>query len=221
MSVVPPVLPQPRAFARVVVLDPHGTGASDPMPGGSLPTVEDWSDDIRAVLDAVGIDRAAVVGLGGFADRDVFSATHPARTSALVLVNGSHFRTDGMTPEAREALIEFASSGWGSVELGRLIVPSATEAERELLARHHRQLASPARAHTMMRMQLETDVRDALPLIQCRPWPSVGRWHDGATGPCPVSCRPSPIRSSSSFLVGTTCQPSAMQSRSSTRFAPS
>ena len=155
------------AFARVVVLDPHGTGASDPMPGGSLPTVEDWSEDIRAVLDAVGIDRAAVVGLGpGSPIAIVFAATHPARTSALVLVNGSHFRTDGMTPEAREAFIEFASSGWGSVELGRLVVPSATEAERELLARHHRQLASPARAHTMMRMQLETDVRDALPLIQ-------------------------------------------------------
>src|SRR3954466_10625615 len=69
------------AFARVVVLDPHGMGASDPKPGGSLPTLEDWSEDIRAVLDAVGIERAAVVGLGpGSPIAIAFAATHPART---------------------------------------------------------------------------------------------------------------------------------------------
>jgi class 3 adenylate cyclase len=119
------------------------------------------------VLDAVEIDRAAVVGLGpGSPIAIVFAATHPERTSALVLVNGSHFRLDGMAPEARESVIEMASSGWGSAEFGRLVVPSATDAERELLARHHRQLASPGRVRTMMRMLMETDVRDALPLIQ-------------------------------------------------------
>src|SRR5512146_3061284 len=76
-------------FARVILLDKRGTGVSDPVPLGALPTLEQWMDDVRAVLDAAGSERAAIVaGLGASFLALLFAATYPGRTSALVLVDG-------------------------------------------------------------------------------------------------------------------------------------
>src|SRR6266516_126753 len=76
------------AFSRVVLFDRRGTGASDRLSSVSEQTWEDWIDDVRAVLDAVGIDRTAIIAPSDAGPMGVlFAATHPDRASALVLLN--------------------------------------------------------------------------------------------------------------------------------------
>ena len=72
------------AFSRLVVFDKRGTGLSDPV--ASAPTLEERADDLRAVMDAAGMERAAVLGISeGGTMALMFAAGHPERTSALVL----------------------------------------------------------------------------------------------------------------------------------------
>ena len=74
-------------YARLIVFDKRGTGLSDRDVG--VPTLEERSDDIRAVMDAAGSQRAALVGLSEGAPMSVvFAASHPGRVSALVLYGG-------------------------------------------------------------------------------------------------------------------------------------
>ena len=76
------------SFSRVIWYDKRGTGVSDPVPLASLPTIERWSDDARTVLDAVGVDAAALIGdTEGGPMAAMLAASHPERVRALVLVN--------------------------------------------------------------------------------------------------------------------------------------
>src|SRR6266542_1688223 len=71
------------SFARLIVLDKRGTGLSDPVPLDRLPTLEERMDDVRAVMDAVGSERAAVFGFSeGGVMSALFAATYPERTTA-------------------------------------------------------------------------------------------------------------------------------------------
>jgi pimeloyl-ACP methyl ester carboxylesterase len=106
------------SFSRLIVLDVRGTGLSDRAP--ELPTLEEQIDDVLAVLDAVASERAALFGLsqgGGLAT--MFAATHPDRTTALVLFGAYAriMRTEnypfGRTPEEYEKLMLIADEGWG------------------------------------------------------------------------------------------------------------
>ena len=84
------LLNQLASFSRVIVFDKRGTGLSDPIAVDALPTIEEWIDDLRAVLDAVGSERTVLLsGMGASVMALVFAATYPERTSALVLVDGS------------------------------------------------------------------------------------------------------------------------------------
>ena len=75
-------------FSRLILLDPRGCGASDPIPLEPLPTWEDEADDLGAVLDAVGSTQAAVFAWSDAAPPALFyTATHPERIRALVLAN--------------------------------------------------------------------------------------------------------------------------------------
>src|SRR5438445_9011931 len=75
------------SFARLIMFDKRGTGLSDPVTG--TPTFEERMDDIRAVMDAVGSERAALLGFSeGAALSAVFAATYPERTISLVLYDG-------------------------------------------------------------------------------------------------------------------------------------
>ena len=94
-------------------------GLSDPVV--DPPPLEDWMDDVRAVMDAVGSERAAIVGHGyGGQLGALFAASHPERTRALVLINAFArlARTDdyhaGMPPSAQEQVLEQIRVGWGS-----------------------------------------------------------------------------------------------------------
>src|SRR5207247_5302477 len=76
------------SFSRVILLDKRGTGMSDPVAISELPTLEQRMDDVRAVLDAIGSERAACFGwsVGGPLSI-LFAAAHPERTVALVLLS--------------------------------------------------------------------------------------------------------------------------------------
>ena len=77
------------SLGRLIFFDQPGTGASDPVTPGALPTLEQWADSITAVLDDLGSREAVLVaGVGAFATAALFAATHPSRTTALVVLEG-------------------------------------------------------------------------------------------------------------------------------------
>ena len=79
-------LRQIAAFSRLIVLDQRGTGLSDRVPNSELPTLEQRADDLRAVLDAAGSERPAILAFWeGGTMAAVFAASHPERTRALIL----------------------------------------------------------------------------------------------------------------------------------------
>lgn len=74
------------SLGRVILFDQPGSGASDPVEPGALPTLEQWTDSITAVLDALEIPEVALVTYAGATSTAaVFAATHPSRTTALLL----------------------------------------------------------------------------------------------------------------------------------------
>jgi len=109
------------SFSRLIVFDKRGIGLSDGIPEGQLPTLEERMDDIRAVLDAAGSERAAVMGQGyGTPIAALFAATYPERTSALVLyspVAKTGLKTDdypwASSPEERDECAAALDRGVG------------------------------------------------------------------------------------------------------------
>jgi pimeloyl-ACP methyl ester carboxylesterase len=77
------------SLGRLIFLDQPGSGASDPVTPGALPTLEQWADSITAVLDHLGSSEAVLVAnVGAFATAALFAATYPSRTTALVVLEG-------------------------------------------------------------------------------------------------------------------------------------
>jgi class 3 adenylate cyclase len=163
------------SFSRLILFDPRGMGLSDPAPYAALSTWEDWTEDIRTVLDAVGSQRAAI-----FAERDftypamLFAATCPERTAGLILARPSA-RTlavadypEGMSPEAFEQFIQLFQTKWGTAEFSAMAAPSLAHdpASLGLHARILRASSSPKRAAEHMRYWLQVDVRPYLPAIR-------------------------------------------------------
>jgi len=110
------------SYAREAMFDKRGTGLSDRDCG--IPTLEERMDDVRAVMDAAGSDRAALFGQSEGGPMSIlFAATHPERTRALVLY-GSFARSNqrDWSPERFEArMVEF-DRGWGTRSCGRNLV---------------------------------------------------------------------------------------------------
>jgi pimeloyl-ACP methyl ester carboxylesterase len=111
------------SFSRLISFDKYGIGLSDPAPPGSLPPLEEWMDDVRAVVDAAGSERAAILGAGeGGIMAAMFAATYPDRTSSLILGNSaarlswaSNYPI-GMPAEEQEMLIRLVEQTWGTAE---------------------------------------------------------------------------------------------------------
>ena len=77
------------SLGRLIFFDQPGTGVSDPVTSGALPTLEQWADSITAVLDDLGSSEAVLLAPNGaLAPAALFAATHPSRTSALVVLEG-------------------------------------------------------------------------------------------------------------------------------------
>ena len=98
--------------ARVIMFDNRGTGLSDPV--SEVPSLELRMDDVRAVMDAVGTERAAQLGISeGGPLATLFAATYPERCRGLVLY-GSFARSSWITPEGLEAYLGYVERAWGS-----------------------------------------------------------------------------------------------------------
>ncbi len=163
------------SFGRLIMLDKRGTGLSDrPRELGPLET---RMDDIRAVLDAAGAERATLVGLGeGGHTSAIFAATYPERTEALVLVGtpARLVRTDdypyGPTEEEWRAHLRDIRERWGTRELfeaqAREMNPEADEEFVDWFVTCQRFCASPGAALTFFRVYGETDLREMLPTIR-------------------------------------------------------
>lgn len=163
------------SFCRLIRFDKRGTGMSDRV--GSLPTLETRMDDLRAVMDAVGSERAAIIGVSEGASMAIlFAATYPDRAWALVL-EGAFARTLwapdypwGIREEEFERELSEEMQGWGSrehsLEMARELAPSASPEEWEPLAKMIRQGASPGAARDLELMSRQIDVRHALPAIR-------------------------------------------------------
>ncbi len=160
--------------ARVLVFDKRGTGLSDRVTGA--PTLEERSDDIRAVMDAAGSQRAALFGVSeGVPMSVVFAASHPERVSALVLYGGMarvlwapDYLFGDTEREYRKSLEDefdaFVTPGGLEEEL-RSGCPSASEAEVRALARMFRYGSSPSANEALERMNMAIDVREVLPVV--------------------------------------------------------
>ena len=161
-------------FARVVEFDKRGTGLSDRVPEDRLPTMEVRMDDIRAVMDAAGLERASIFGFSeGGALAMLFAATYPERTTSLVIW-GSYAsmlkRPDyqwGMTEEDLDAAAAAYTERWGTgVGLGPFVPSRAHDpATRRWWGRFQRMAASPSAAVALLRMNSQIDIRGALSAI--------------------------------------------------------
>ena len=153
------------SLGRLIFFDQLGTGASDPVPLGALPSFEQWADSIMAVLDDLGSREAVLLAGGGALPAAVFAATHPSRITALVALE-VYAHPLAERPEGGRA--EAAVAVWGTGELHHLLNPDMpwNEEIRASWARMERLAASPAIAALMMPVVTEMDVRALLPAIR-------------------------------------------------------
>jgi class 3 adenylate cyclase len=173
-SLVRPLLERLCSFCRLVLFDKRGTGASERDVGA--PTLEERMDDVRAVMDAAGLDNAALFGPSEGGPMSIlFAATYPERVTALVLY-GTGARGRG-APDYEcgygweRGLLELgkiADEEWGQ---GRSLAQFASEmaeipSMRQMWGRWERLGASPRGAKQLTEMVLDIDVRPILETLQ-------------------------------------------------------
>jgi pimeloyl-ACP methyl ester carboxylesterase len=154
------------SLGRLIYFDQPGTGASDPVTPNALPTLEQWADSITAVLDDLGSSEAVLVaGNAAFAPAALFAATHPSRTTALVVLGG--YADAGGTRLVRDELQAGWVRNWGSGESLHASNPDMpwNEEIRAAWARHERLAASPRTLALVVPLAWELDVRAGLPTI--------------------------------------------------------
>jgi pimeloyl-ACP methyl ester carboxylesterase len=161
------------SFTRLILFDKRGTGLSDRV--SNVPNLETRMDDVRAVMDAAGSSRAALLGCSeGAAMCLLFAATYPGRTTALIM-DGSFARRTwspdhpwGPTKEELERTVEAAVRDWGGPVGIETRAPSMAKDPRfrDWWARYLRTGASPGAFRAIMQMNSEIDARDVLPAIR-------------------------------------------------------
>lgn len=177
------------SFSRLTLLDKRGTGLSDRVSPNDIPGIEQRKDDLKAVMDEVGINRAALVGVSdGGPLAMLFAATYPDRTESLVLVNtySKRIRSDdhqeALTPEAYGDFVREASEHWGQPVAAELLAPGSANDPRfrDWWGAALRMSMSPGAARAMLEMNSDIDVRAALSAIHV-PTLIVHRTGDMAT----------------------------------------
>lgn len=160
------------SFSRLVMFDKRGTGTSDKV--NELPTLEQRMDDVRAVMDTVGIQRATLLGVSeGGPMCALFAATYPSRTTSLILYGSYAKRLKSSdypwapSLEERHRWFDLIEQGWGgTVDLGTL-APSVAGSKSftDWWAAYLRMSASPRDALALAQMNTEIDIRNVLPSI--------------------------------------------------------
>jgi pimeloyl-ACP methyl ester carboxylesterase/DNA-binding winged helix-turn-helix (wHTH) protein len=163
------------SMARLILFDKRGTGLSDPVPVDQLPTLEQRMDDVRAVMDAAGSERAVLLGVSeGGPMCSLFAATYPEKTEALIMI-GSYARRLrdydypwGPTPAERDAFCRALLADWGGpVGLAERAPSRADDpAFRSWWASYLRMGASPGAAVALTTMNAQIDVRHVLPSVR-------------------------------------------------------
>ncbi len=168
-----PILQNPPPYARMIAFDKRGGGLSDRSFGTG--TLEDRMDDVRAVMDAVGLRRAAVMGaIDGAPMAIAFAATYPDRVTALVLWSAYARLAQapdypiGIARDVYEGAIERTRRLWGT---GRALIGYTVDAEDHAdalrrLAHLERNVGTPRAIAEQFMLNYETDVSTALPLVQ-------------------------------------------------------
>ena len=163
------------SFSRLILFDKRGTGLSDRVPIAQLPTLEQRMDDVRAVMDAVGSERAALCGVSeGGPMCSLFAATYPEKTVALVMIGtyAKRIRDDDYpwapTTEERQHFFQEMQEQWGGpVGLEERAPSMADDPQfREWWATYLRMGASPGAALALTEMNAQIDVRQVLPSIR-------------------------------------------------------
>jgi class 3 adenylate cyclase len=159
-------------FGRVITFDKRGTGLSDRSLGHG--SVAERMDDIRAVMDAAGCGRAALVGISeGGPLAIAFAATYPDRVMSLVLwaTFARYLWADdfpeGLEPAPVLELIDDVAGRFGTGEVLRQFVTGipTDDENRRLIARYERGASTPAMAREILRQNVHMDVRSALPAL--------------------------------------------------------
>jgi pimeloyl-ACP methyl ester carboxylesterase/DNA-binding winged helix-turn-helix (wHTH) protein len=163
------------SFSRLILFDKRGTGLSDRVPLSELPTLEQRMDDVRAVLESVGSERAALCGVSeGGPMCSLFAATYPEKTSAVVMI-GTYAKRIwapdypwAPTAEHRQEFYEEMQREWGGpVGLEERAPSVANDPHfREWWATYLRMGASPGAALALTKMNADIDVRHVLSSIR-------------------------------------------------------
>ncbi len=162
------------SFSRLILFDKRGTGLSDPVAIEHLPTLEQRMDDLRAVMDEVGSEQAALFGHSeGGVMSILFAATYPERTSALITLGTfakriwSEDYPWAPTPEQREREYEDIEATWGRDIDFEVYAPSTADdpAFRTSMLRYLRRSASPQAALALLKMNTQADIRHVLPVV--------------------------------------------------------
>lgn len=159
------------SFARLILFDKRGTGMSDRVPDNRLPTLEERMDDVRAVMDAVGSERATIFGASEGGNMSIlFAATYPQRVAALCTFSCFAKRIWSSdypwapTPEERQLTYEAIERDWAA---GFATTAPSLDPERMAqLVTYYRRCASPGAALALMKMNTQIDVREVLPTIR-------------------------------------------------------
>ena len=163
------------SFARLILFDKRGTGLSDRVPNNELPTLEQRMDDVRAVMDAAGSERAALCGVSeGGPMCSLFAATYPEKTLALVMIGtyAKRVRDEDYpwapTADERQHFFNEIREHWGGpVGLEERAPSVANDPQfRDWWATYLRMGASPGAALALTEMNAAIDVRQVLPTIR-------------------------------------------------------
>jgi class 3 adenylate cyclase/pimeloyl-ACP methyl ester carboxylesterase len=160
------------SFSRLIMLDRRGVGASDPVSLEALPNWEEFADDALAVLDAVGSDRAVLLGANEAGPTAIlFAATRPERTHSLILFNstvGSQPAVPDMTGEERDAIEAFVEEHWGTEEGAAAFVPESADdpVQVRFHAKNMRMSCGPRQAAAYLRQSLDVDLTHVLPAVR-------------------------------------------------------
>jgi class 3 adenylate cyclase len=154
------------SFARAIFFDRRGTGLSDPVEG--LPSLDLQMDDLDAVLDAVGVERVALIGAVEAGLCAMYAATHPDRVSALVLINVAGSGEVTLGDERRARILDLIENHWGEGRFAQLYAPERARDERfaDWWARFERACVSPLVARRIVDLNAQADVTGVLPAIR-------------------------------------------------------
>jgi class 3 adenylate cyclase len=154
------------SFARLIRFDRRGTGLSDPVE--QAVTLDQQMDDLDAILDAVGIDRVALIAAVEVGLCAMYAASHPDRVSALVLVNTTVSGGLVSDDQRREEMLDLIENHWGEGRFVSLFAPGRADDARfvEWWTRFERACVTPSMARKLIDLNVRSDLSGVLPAIR-------------------------------------------------------